>query len=121
MGELMLAFSSSRISTRATWLARTNSHCHLLCSSSPWPSSSARTGAGGPWASPSPGPSHRPRAEDRVRGPQEGRLHHAECRRGQPLREGVCVQLGGGVLHDGLDPDLLGRIHALEVNNLYLS
>ena len=56
---------------------------------------------------------HRPRAEDSVRGAQAGRLHDAERGRGQPLRESVCVQLGGSVLHDGLDPHLLGRLHAL--------
>jgi hypothetical protein len=31
---------------------------------------------------------------------------------GQPVRERVRVQLGRGVVHDGLDHDLLGRRHA---------
>ena len=70
-------------------------------------------GLEGPRPLPPRGHPHRPRAEDCVRGAQEGRLHHAECGRGQPLREGVRIQLGRGVLHDGLDPHLLGRIHAL--------
>ena len=36
-----------------------------------------------------------------------------ERRQGQPLRERVRLQLGRGVLHDGLDPHLLGRRHAV--------
>ena len=70
-------------------------------------------GLEGPGPLPPRGHPHHPGAEDRVRRPEARGLHHAERGRGQPLRERARVQLGRGVLHDGLDPDLLGRRHAV--------
>ena len=70
-------------------------------------------GLEGPRPLPPRGHPHHPGAEDRVRCPEARGLHHAERGRGQPLRERARVQLGRGVLHDGLDPHLLGRRHAV--------
>ena len=56
---------------------------------------------------------HHPGAEDRLWRKEARGLHHAERGPGEPVREGVCLQLGGGVLHDGLDLDLLGSRYAV--------